>query len=296
MNHGILHDRRVRNVQWRDLVRPTGVQIVNELLLIFPWLSASLVFAHLANTRHWLWYAPAMLCSFVFFLTGLRVVHNGYHYALGISRQATEWVMLVLSVLMGWSLHAVQVNHLRHHKYCMSDEDVEATSARMSPWRALLFGPVFPLLLLWHGCRHARPNQRWWIAAEILAWLAVVLAVIFWLNVAWLRYHVCCMMIGECMTAFFAVWTVHHDCDRYHVFARTSTGVWKNRLTFNMFLHLEHHLFPAVPTCNLPRLAERLQVAVPDLRKREVFSPDNDSTEGQTLFMTLRKDAFHDAL
>ena len=84
MDHGILHDPRVRSVQWRDLVKPTRRQVVNELLLVFPWLLASLAFAHLANTLHWLWYAPALSCSFFFFLTALRVVHNSYHYALGI--------------------------------------------------------------------------------------------------------------------------------------------------------------------------------------------------------------------
>ena len=85
------------------------------------------------------------------------------------------------------------------------------------------------------------------------------------------QYHASTSSNELARAAFFAVWTVHHDCDRHHVFARTSTGVWKNRLTFNMFLHMEHHLFPAVPTCNLPRLAERLQVAAPDLRERKVF-------------------------
>jgi fatty acid desaturase len=53
-------------------------------------------------------------------------VHNAYHYALGVSRAATEWVMLALSVLMLGSMHAVQVNHLRHHRYCLGEEDVEA--------------------------------------------------------------------------------------------------------------------------------------------------------------------------
>jgi hypothetical protein len=33
-------------------------------------------------------------------LTGLRVVHNAHHYALGLPRWASEWVMFVMSVLM----------------------------------------------------------------------------------------------------------------------------------------------------------------------------------------------------
>jgi fatty acid desaturase len=45
----------------------------------------------------------------------------------------------------------------------------------------------------------------------------------------------------------------------------------KNRISFEMFFHLEHHLFPKVPTCHLPRLAERLDQAAPELQARQVF-------------------------
>jgi fatty acid desaturase len=38
-----------------------------------------------------------------------------------------------------------------------------------------------------------------------------------------------------------------------------------------MFFHLEHHLFPRVPTCHLPVLAERLDQAMPDLGAKHVF-------------------------
>ena len=37
-------------------------------------------------------------------------------------------------------------------------------------------------------------------------------------------------------------------------------------LTFNMFLHVEHHLFPQIPTAHLPLLARRLDAALPDAR------------------------------
>jgi beta-carotene hydroxylase len=38
-----------------------------------------------------------------------------------------------------------------------------------------------------------------------------------------------------------------------------------------MFYHLEHHLWPAVPTCHLPRLAERLDAVAPGVRERQVI-------------------------
>src|SRR6266446_8182927 len=66
-----------------------------------------------------------------------------------ISRAAHDWVMLALSVLMLGSMHAVQINHLRHHRHCMEADDIEAMSAREPVWRAIAVGPLFPLRL--HG-------------------------------------------------------------------------------------------------------------------------------------------------
>src|SRR5829696_1604007 len=137
-----MRDPRVRGVEWQDLVALSRWEVAKELGLPVPWFGASLLLAGWT----WSWpvlFLPALGCSFVFFLTGLRVVHNAHHYALGLPRWATEWVMFVMSVLMLGSMHAVQRNHLQHHKHCMDDEDLEGYSARLNAWRALLYGPVF---------------------------------------------------------------------------------------------------------------------------------------------------------
>ena len=163
-----MRDPRVRGVEWRDLVALSRWEVVRELCLPVPWLGASLVLAGLA----WSWpvlFLPALGCSFVFFLTGLRVVHNAHHYALGLPRWATEWVMFVMSVFMLGSMHAVQRNHLQHHKHCMDDEDLEGYSARLSAWRALLYGPVFLVRLHVRGFWLGRRRHRRWILAELAA-------------------------------------------------------------------------------------------------------------------------------
>lgn len=92
----------------------------------------------------------------------------------------------------------------------------------------------------------------------------------FGLHISFLEYHILAMATGELFTAFFAVWTVHHDCDE-EVFARTISQRWKNKLTYNMFYHLEHHLYPGVPTIKLPELSQRIRTAIPDLKAKEVF-------------------------
>ena len=77
----ILAGPRVRSVPWQDLRSVRPIQRVVEL-------------------------------------TGLRQVHNAFHYALGLSQRATEWLMVLLSIAMPGSMHAVKFNHLQHHKFC----------------------------------------------------------------------------------------------------------------------------------------------------------------------------------
>jgi fatty acid desaturase len=64
---------------------------------------------------------------------------------------------------------------------------------------------------------------------------------------------------------------VHHHCDRTHYIARTLRNKIKNGITFNMFLHIEHHLFPRVPTCHLPELSRRIDRVAPELKSKIVF-------------------------
>ena len=260
----ILCDTRVRSVEWMDLTHLSSAEIGRELMLSLPWLLASL---WLARGRLYFLALPA---SFMFFLAGLRQVHNAYHYALGLGRRGSDWVMFALSALMLGSMHAVQINHLAHHRHCLTEDDVEGASARMPAWKAILSGPLFPVRLHRNAWRKARGASFRWIVAELMGTAVLTITAIA-MPVAWLRYHVLAMAAGQCLASFFAVWTVHHDCERPGPFARTLRGFFKNGLTYNMFFHVEHHLFPAVPTCHLPQLAERLDRAAPDLTRLRVF-------------------------
>lgn len=265
MSLEIMRDPRVRSVEWKDLLVLSRWEIIKELLLVFPWLITSLVLAQYGL------YLFALGFSFIFFLCGLRVVHNAYHYVLGITRPATEWVMFILSVLMLSPMHALQQTHLHHHKTCLDDDDVEAASARMPGWKAILFGPRFYVLIQRKGTELANPRQRRWIMAEYIAMITWVAAALFVLDNPLLKYHVAAMMIGQCLTAFFAVWTVHHDCDRNHFIARTIRNPLKSWIVFDMFYHVEHHLFPKVPTCKLATLSKRLDAAAPELSELQVY-------------------------
>lgn len=265
MSLEIMRDPRVRSVEWRDLLRLSQWEIVKELLLVVPWLAMSLILA--SNEL----YLLALPFSFIFFLCGLRVVHNAYHYAMGIPRLATEFVMFTLSVLMLSAMHALQQTHLHHHRHCMDDDDAEAVSARMKGWQAIVFGPRFYYLIHAKGIEIGTTAQRVWIALELACIVSIVVLTYAVFNIPLLTYHVSAMLVGQCLTAFFAVWTVHHDCDRSHFIARTLRNPIKSFIAFDMFFHLEHHLFPKVPTCHLSRLSKRLDAAAPELSSKQVF-------------------------
>ena len=128
-------------IEWRDLVPLRPREQVRELLRPLPWIALALLFAHEG------WLIVALATSFLFFLAGLRLVHDVFHHNLGLGRFANHVVLFVLSGLMLGSMHAIRLTHLHHHRYCLGDDDVEASSARMSAWRALAQGPAFPVRL-----------------------------------------------------------------------------------------------------------------------------------------------------
>lgn len=258
-------DPRLAAVPWRDLLVLRRAEVVGELLISLPWLLASCL---LAAGGLWL---PALACSFLFFLTGLRQVHNGFHLALGLSARATDWLLFVMSQLMLGSMHAVKINHLLHHRHCLGEDDLEAASARWPAWRAIMIGPLFPWRLHRKAWRVGNPTQRRWMAAELAGNAALFLLAFGWLEQDWLRYHLLAMAVGQCWTSFFAVWTVHHDCADDGPISRTQRGRWLNRASYAMFLHTEHHLFPKVPTRHLPELARRLDAVAPEYAGRQVL-------------------------
>ena len=265
-----VRDERLHTVEWRDLLPLTRGEVVYETLITTPWLAGSLAAWYLADVVHPGFAAVALASAFFFFLTGLRQVHNAYHYALGLGRWPTDLTMAALSIGMMSAMHAIQATHLNHHRHCLDSGDVEGHAARHSWRRAVLGGPVFAVRLHVAGWTLASPRSRRWIVVESAA-IAVTLIAAVLIDWTPLRAHVATMLVGQCFTAFFAVWTVHHDCEAIGRIARTQRGWLKNVMSYDMFHHVEHHLFPAVPTCHLPELSRRLDHVAPEYKDLTVY-------------------------
>ncbi|GGF07332.1 fatty acid desaturase family protein [Flavobacterium limi] len=258
------HQEIVKKVEWKDLKDLTFKEMLIENNLTIPWFLISMTLAYFG------YYILALPFSAFFFLTGLRQVHNGFHNSLGTNKFLTWFSLYSNSILMMVSIHAVKFNHIRHHKYCLTDEDYEGKSAGMTWYGAILYGPVHMFLIHKITLQLGNKNYIRNVILELTS-IAIVVFLVFYFNIYFLIYHFIIMVFAEFLMAFFAVWTVHHDTEESPEYARTQRKEWKNKITFSMFYHLEHHLFPAVPTIKLPELARRIDDAFPDIEKKETF-------------------------
>lgn len=259
-HHPAATDPALRHVHWRDLVPMRPRDGLIECLHPLPWLTLSLT---AAQFRLW---PLAALASFLFFLTALRLNHEAIHHNLGFGPRGTRRALHALSALMLGSNSSVAFNHLHHHARIGTADDIEGKCGHMKLWQVLLYGPRFPVETHLYGWRHGGAQLRRRMAIDLaLNALVIVTA----LATLWppLLYHIAAMLTAQCLTAFFAVWITHHGCETDLV-ARTQRGRLLNLVSYNMFYHLEHHLFPAVPVSRLPRLAARIDAAAPRLAAR----------------------------
>jgi fatty acid desaturase len=248
-------DPALRHVAWRDLVTMRPRDGVVECLHPLPWLALSLT---LAQVELWPLAIPA---TFMFFLTALRLNHEAIHHNLGFGPRGHRHVLYGLSALMLGSNSSVAFNHLLHHRKVGTDDDIEGKCGNMALWQVLLHGPRFPVETHIHGWRHGGQQLRRRMAID-LALNAVMIGAALASQWTPLLYHIAAMLVAQSLTAFFAVWITHHGCGDGLV-ARTQRGRLLNLVSYNMFFHLEHHLFPAVPVSRLPRLAARIDATAP---------------------------------
>lgn len=261
-------------VKWQDLRSLTRGQIAYNVILPYPFLLLSWWFASQS------WYVLACGASYLFFAAAFRQAHDGYHHSLGTGKRTTTAILLLLSVVLMTSLHSIRATHMEHHRNPLGDSDIEGSLAKVSWWQAMLGGVTYRLSIYRQGLRlSSRRNQR--IAYLEFGLIALVIATALVLSVfpiavpaiamsaQVLMYHILTMMLANASVGIIAVWGVHHDCDE--TVARTERNLLVNFLTFNLLYHVEHHLFPAVPSNHLPQLAKRLDAEVPHLTEARVL-------------------------
>jgi beta-carotene hydroxylase len=152
------------------------------------------------------------------------------------------------------------MTHRQHHRLFPSPEDPEGYPANLSVVGAVLYGPVFLVRLwCWSFVRADRRTRRW-LAAEACAPVVVVATGIACSSATpYVLAYAVMAIVGSWVYPLLTVYLPHHD---YGDEPLTQTRTLRGRIVPAIFLeltyHLEHHLYPQVPSHHLPELARRL--------------------------------------
>jgi beta-carotene hydroxylase len=237
-----------------DLLITTQRQRV--LALARPYLGVA-IFVVVAWLGWW-WLTP--LIVFGIFVAVVTATHDVVHRTLGLSDRQTDIWLFLLGLVLLESGHAYRMTHRQHHRLFPSPEDPEGYPANLSLLGAVLYGPVFLARLWWWSFARARGRMRWVLVAEASApFLAVTAGAVFWSAAPGILVYAAMAIVGSWVYPLLTVYLPHHD---YGDDPLTQTRTLRGRLVPAVFLeltyHLEHHLYPQVPSHNLPELARRL--------------------------------------
>lgn len=249
----------------KTLRQPRLSDLGTDLLHLTEWQRLrALAWPFLAFVAYWIFAWSGQWALAVGSLVALSFVtygstsHDLVHGTLGLKRLPNDLLLSLIELISIRSGHAYQAAHLNHHASFPHD-DIEAEAARMSLVRAILEGFVFQFRIYAWALR-TRQARRKWIVAEGIGVVAIVLGAI----AAWPWTIVSAVYVG---TMIAGSWTIPlvtsylpHDpnaADALHQ-TRLFRGRFVRCIAFDHLYHLEHHLYPAVPHQNWPRLAQRL--------------------------------------
>lgn len=240
-----------------DLLATTAAQ--RRAALARPFLGVA-AYALAAYAGLW-WLTPWLV--FLTFVAVVTVTHDVVHGTLGLSRRQTDWVLFTAGAVLLESGHAYQSTHLRHHRAFPGPDDPEGDPARQTLLGAVVGGPLFlPRLWCWAYAR-SRPGsaRRRWLAAEAAWALAVPAAGVALLPITpAVIVYAALVVVGSWV---YPLLTVHLPHRHYGPTPLTQTHTLRGRVIPALFLeltyHLEHHLYPDVPSHNLPELSRRLE-------------------------------------
>jgi fatty acid desaturase len=256
--------------------RPKLDELGVDLLVTTPWqrrvaLARPFIgiaaYALVAALGLW-WLTP--LIVFLIFVAVVTVAHDVVHGVLGLGRRQTEWALFVTGAVLLESGHAYRTTHLQHHRlFPNAAEDPEGYPAHIGLVGAILYGPIFlPRLWWWAYCRQrGRPSQRRWLLAEAaIPLVAAAVGLLLWPVTPYVLAYVAMALIGSWVYPLLTVYLPHKDFGETPL---TQTHTLRGRIIPALFLeltyHLEHHLYPQVPSHHLAQLAARLDPFLKDV-------------------------------
>jgi fatty acid desaturase len=238
---------------------------VNDLCTTSPWrrrVALARPFAGVALFAvvvHFGWWWLTPLVIFATFVAVVTVTHDVVHRVLGLGPRGTDWALFLMGVVLLESGHAYRITHLQHHRrFPHPTDDPEGYPAGMTLLGAICYGPIFLVRLWWWAWRTGR--DRVWLAVEAtVPILALTAGVLSLTSFPGILIYVTMAIAGSWVYPLLTVYLPHHD---YGDTPLSQTRTLRGRILPAVFLeltyHLEHHLYPQVPSHNLPALGRRL--------------------------------------
>jgi beta-carotene hydroxylase len=202
------------------------------------------------------------LLIFLTFVAVVTVTHDVVHGTLGLTHKQSEWALFLMGAVLMESGHAYRTTHHQHHSTFPGDDDPEGYPAKMNMLGAILYGPIF-LTRLWVWAfrqnRGRRDQLAWLIAEGILPFIVIIAGIILWEQTPYILLYAAFATIGSWVYPLLTVYLPHKDFGDTPL---TQTHTLRGRIIPAIFLeltyHLEHHLYPQVPSHHLAELARRL--------------------------------------
>jgi fatty acid desaturase len=247
-----------------ELVGTSRRRRILILARLFAYLAG---YAVSAGTGHWV---IALATLFLLVVAVVSTMHDVVHGVLGLRRRGTDLALFGLGALVLVSGHAYRRTHQHHHRVFPDESDPEGVAARWGPLRALADGPVHIARIWWWAMsRTRRRSARGWLAAEAVVAVTLPVAAVLLRDVApAFSLYVLLVLTGGWLYPLMTVHLPHrHFGATPELQAHTLRGRLVPPLLLEQTYHLEHHLYPRVPSHKLPRLARRIE---PLLRARGV--------------------------
>jgi fatty acid desaturase len=270
--------------QWYQALDPAKKHAIRDLHRINPyWNLVGLLFAVLwvlagalvLYFPSWLVRLPGYILMGTLIHGMANLMHEGIHGTLFRHKRWDRWYGFIMGAPALFCVSAYGVNHLLHHRHNRTKEDpdeftnVSSNKLVLSAFYyfCLVFGVFLflfrvPCVALVNGT--AEQRRRVVVEQTLLLLAVAAVFVMCWrtgnlgaLGHVWLIPLLFAAILGNVRG-----WAEHTQTRLGHPLTETRTVTSSRLYSFlniNLNYHLEHHLFPAVPWYNLPKVHAILQ-------------------------------------
>ena len=215
------------------------------------------------------------LATALMFNAFVLLMHEGMHGILVGRTSVNRWVSVALGATFFMSFTSYRVLHQHHHRYLGDrldpDDYANYVNNRVAVWlmqyMRLLFGTyVYLVAIPLSALRRSSRADRIYIVQEYALLAALYTAVVLWMpHDAFLALWLYPLLITGYMTAVRGL-SQHGVTDAQDPFLASRTilpGRLVALIMLNENYHLEHHLFPEIPSYHLPQVYRLIDPRLP---------------------------------